>query len=269
MKKVIFQLLVIIALFLSTWLLLSRIDFVGMFRLKQRIEVNEKKLGDFIWRTYVQQEALIQDTALTEPVQTIFRKLCSANKLDTANLDLYVVHNTEVNAFAFPGNRLVVYTGLISACSNAEELAGVLAHELAHVQKQHVMKKLSKEIGIGILAILTSKGGNSEIMRQIIRTISSAAYDRSLEAEADETAVDYLCTAGIDTAPLAHFFLRLSQKNASPGAFYWMSTHPELKERAAAVLKKQQTARCKLQLLMPDLQWNKLQHALGNSRSGK
>lgn len=262
MKKAILQLILLVALFFSCWFALSRIDFTGFFRLKERIEVNEKKLGALLWKAYAQQDEIITAASVTQPVNSIFQQLCEANRIDTGSIHLYIVSNDDVNAFAFPGNRLVVHTGLIRDCENAEELAGVLAHEMAHIQQQHVMKKLSKEMGIGILAVLTSAGGNSELIRQILRTLSSTAYDRSLESEADETAVQYLCAAEIDASPMASFFLRLSKKNAIPEAFTWISTHPDLKERAANVLKKQRAARCETKELMPAAAWKELQLAV-------
>ena len=85
-----------------------------------------------------------------------------------------------------PGRHLIIYTRLIQDCKNANELTGVMAHEIAHMEHAHVMKKMIKESGLTLL--LSIAGGNvgGEVVKGILRKISSTAYDRSLESDADE-----------------------------------------------------------------------------------
>ncbi|HMO32542.1 MAG TPA: M48 family metallopeptidase [Lacibacter sp.] len=262
MKRLLLQSVLLVLLFFGTWFLISRIDFMKRFSIREKIEVNEKKLGDLLWSTFEESEILVRRPEITGPVEAFKKKLCEANGLSPDSIRVYIVDKKDVNAFAFPGRRLVLFTGLIEACETPEELCGVMAHEIAHIEKQHVMKKLAKEAGIGILAAITGNAGSSEVLRQVLRMLSSRAYDRSLEEEADQTAVDYLCEAGIGSEHLSHFFLRLSEKEKLPELLTWVSTHPGLKERAAEILRQQKKQRCKKeQLLEPDA-WKTLQEAV-------
>jgi predicted Zn-dependent protease len=133
---------------------------------------------------------------------------------------------------------LVIYTGLIAACENEAELYGVIGHELAHMEKNHVMNKLIKEIGLSVLISMTTGNGNAEMIKEAIKHLSSTAYDRSLETEADLTAVEYLEKASINPEPFANFLYRLADETKHlPSQIYWISTHPESKERAEEIIQ--------------------------------
>jgi predicted Zn-dependent protease len=131
-----------------------------------------------------------------------------------------------------------VYTGLIHYGNSAEEISGVLAHEIAHMKLGHVMKKLIKEVGFSILATIAGGESGGEIMRETVRLLSSTAFDREQETEADLSAVHMMAKANIDPEALANFLFRLSQeKNDIPKHFEWLSTHPNSRDRSAEILK--------------------------------
>jgi predicted Zn-dependent protease len=83
-------------------------------------------------------------------------------------------------------------------------------------------------------------GGDAgfEIVRQTGKTLSSSAFDRSQEQEADDYAVEILAGSNIDPQHLSNFFFRLGQKNNIPEELAWISTHPDTRERAARIIKK-------------------------------
>ena len=149
---------------------------------------------------------------------------------------VHIVEKDEVNAFALPNNHLVVYTGLITDCKKQEALQGVLGHEIAHIEKNHVMKKLSKEVGLSVLLSATAGGKGGQILKGIFKTLSSTAYDRALEKEADMSSVKYMLAADINPEPMADFMYELAQKHDTPDGFGWISTHPESEERAKYIL---------------------------------
>jgi predicted Zn-dependent protease len=149
-----------------------------------------------------------------------------------------------VNAFALPDKHLVVYSGLIRYCKSAEELSGVLAHEISHMEQHHVMKKLVKEVGLSMLTTIAGGESSGEIMRQTIKLLSSTAFDREQEREADISAVHMMAKADIDPESFANFLFRLSQeKDDIPKHFEWLSTHPNSQDRSAEILqlRKQET----------------------------
>ncbi|MEZ4853224.1 M48 family metalloprotease [Flavobacterium sp.] len=96
------------------------------------------------------------------------------------------------------------------------------------------MKKLSKEIGFSVLMSMT--GSNAQVIKQAVQTLSSSAYDRSLEREADMKSVNYMLAAEIDPKPFIDFMYDLSLKTDNYAITEWVSTHPESEERAQYML---------------------------------
>lgn len=133
------------------------------------------------------------------------------------------------NAAALPGKQVVIFKGALDDTDNPDAMAGILAHELAHVRRRHVTQALIRELGIGALIRLFAGdiGANAE---QIV----SLSYTRSNEAEADADAIVALRKAGIDPRPTGALFAKLSRKNSSLEAVEFLNSHPKTKERAAA-----------------------------------
>jgi predicted Zn-dependent protease len=107
----------------------------------------------------------------------------------------------------------------------------VIAHEIAHIESGHVVKKLGKEIGLSVILNLTLGDIGGEVVRNALSTITSTAYDRSLEKEADLKAVDYLFAAKMNPTYLASFLEKLDKQSQTPEVLQWVSTHPDSKER--------------------------------------
>ena len=80
------------------------------------------------------------------------------------------------NAFALPGGHLVLYTGLINASDNFEEVTGVIGHELAHIELNHVMKRLVREIGLSALISMTTGESNPQVVLETAKLLSSSAF---------------------------------------------------------------------------------------------
>jgi predicted Zn-dependent protease len=113
----------------------------------------------------------------------------------------------------------------------------VLAHEIGHIELRHVMSKLVREIGTSVLVNMTMGGGDGGQIGEVVGVLSSKAFDRDMEREADLKAVDYLTVAQIDPHPFADF-LYLTGNGESEEAFEWLSTHPSSKERMEYVLEE-------------------------------
>ena len=233
MKKGVVQALVSCAIFVMVLFGFAQIDWLSVLSLNDGLL--EKKLGDMYWSYYMQQGDYIEDDELLLPIDSLVNHICEANGIEREEIKLHLLKTENVNAFALPDNHLVIHTALVLECKNEMELCGVLAHEIAHMQKGHVMRKLTKAVGLSFL--LNVVGGNSsEAIAQTLHLLSSTAYDRSLESEADATAVDYLMNAGIDPEPFADFLLRLDKEENMPGFMVWVSTHPDSKARSEKVI---------------------------------
>lgn len=237
MKRIFFQFITLVALFFATYFLFSRFDWISIFKIERITKSTEEKLGDVFWEFLSKTENEINSESIKGKLDTLFSKICVPNSIDKSSIKLHVIRKSDINAFALPNNHLVVFSGLIENCENEEELCGVLGHEIAHMQKNHVMKKLVKEVGLGMIISMTSGKGNPEIAKEIAKLLSSSAYDRNLEREADMISVEYLLKAKIDPEPFANFLYRLGDEEKNiPNQVYWISTHPDSKERAENII---------------------------------
>ena len=238
MRKILIELVISVSILLGVWVLLSQVDWMKLFNIEQTTKSTEAKIGDLFWDLLSKSETEITSVSVVSPIDSMLSLICTKNKIDRTKIKFHLLHKDEVNAFALPNNHLVVYTGLINACENEAELYGVICHEIAHMEKNHVMNKLVKEMGLSILISMSTGNGNSEMIKGALKQLSSSAYDRKLETEADLTSVDYMVKAGIDPEPFANFLYRLSDESKNlPQQIYWISTHPESKARAEKIIE--------------------------------
>ncbi|RYZ47848.1 MAG: peptidase M48, partial [Sphingobacteriales bacterium] len=121
--KVLIQLFVLIALFLSCYFGLSQFNWVRIMHVEEISRDTERKLGDLIWGSVSESAEEITDVAITGPVDTLVRRLCVANKIDRP-VKIHILLSEELNAFALPDNHLVILSGLLRDCDNESELLG-------------------------------------------------------------------------------------------------------------------------------------------------
>ncbi|TBR18832.1 MAG: M48 family metallopeptidase, partial [Chitinophagaceae bacterium] len=142
---------------------------------------------------------------------------------------------------------------------NENELSGVISHELAHIELNHVMKKLVKEVGLSVLLSMTT-GSGGELVKEIVRLISSSAYDRSLETEADLHAVEYMLNSHLNPEALANFLYRLSNnKDDLSKHLDWVSTHPNPEERAETIIDNSYDRKVTFKPVLTKREWEALQ----------
>jgi predicted Zn-dependent protease len=108
---------------------------------------------------------------------------------------------------------------------------------------------------------MTTGNGNSTVIKQTIEQLSSTAYDRKLETEADLTAVEYMIGAEIDPEALANFLYRLSDENF-PEALYWVSTHPESKQRSVRIMEAIKGRSVQKNPVLGSSKWTALQDSI-------
>lgn len=263
MKKIVFQIVVIVSLFFSLWFVLSKIDWMGIFKVEQATQTTEKKLGDLLWDLYNKAEKEIKSEKANLPLDSILSKICNSNNIDKSQIKLHLINSDEINAFALPNKHLVINSGLILACENEAELCGVISHEIAHMELSHVMKKLIKEVGLSVVISMTAGNGGAEKIKETAKLLSSSAYDRNLEKEADIKAVDYMTNSNINPEHFANFLYRLGDsESTSMKYFSWISTHPDSKERAEYIIKYIGKKNEKSEAVLATETWNKLKEYL-------
>ncbi len=229
--------LVTLLFFGAVWFGLSQINLTDKLKVEEKKDATEERLGELILDIFVRESDVVDDKEANRILSGIHRKICEANDLDSTKYQLHIIERDEVNAFAIPDNHIVIFTGLIQECRNAEELAGVLAHEMAHCEENHVMKKLGRNLGASVIFTIASGGGDITVIHEAANLLTSTAYDRKLEAEADAVGVEYMIEANIDPSPLADFLYRLSlEEPNTPRLMDWISTHPGSKERSQEIL---------------------------------
>lgn len=160
-------------------------------------------------------------------VNRIGQRLTAGSRFDYA---FHVADDPAVNAFAMPGGVIVVHTGLIRAAKRPEELAGVLAHEVQHVEQRHSLKAIIKQTGLtGLWAAVTGDLG-STLAGQAAVKLTALRFSRDAEREADARGFDTLVKHDIDPQGMVDFFGTMAeQAGAAPPA--WLSTHPASEDR--------------------------------------
>lgn len=243
--------------FFALWFILSRFDWMDIFKVNQTTSKTEEAIGELYVNALQQSETVIEIDSLIQPITDIIDLIIESNSIDV-DVKLHVFDKDMVNAFAIPDDNMILFTGLIKECESPEELAGVIGHEIAHMEKNHVMKKLVKEIGLSVLISMAS-GGNSTIINETLKTLTSSAYDRSLESEADLTSVTYLENADIDPSPFADFLFRLSmEESEGMQSLQLMSSHPASEERAKTILETKTIDKNTVRPLMTEEKWKAL-----------
>jgi beta-barrel assembly-enhancing protease len=263
MKKPIIQGLLTILLFFGTWFALTQFDWMYIFKVQQVTDKTEQKLGELFWEVFKKSEKEIRNTYVVNSVDSIVTQICKANKIDRDKLKIHVLNNDDINAFALPNGHLIIYSGLIFNSDNQEELAGVICHEIAHIELNHVMKKLVKEIGLSVLISMTTGNSGTEVIKETAKMLSSSAFDRSLEKEADIKAVDYLVNANVNPEPYADFLYKLSVSEHKASKYLtWISTHPDSKERAEYIIEYSKGKLTDYKTILSPETWDKLKAAL-------
>ncbi|MBK9983071.1 MAG: M48 family metallopeptidase [Saprospiraceae bacterium] len=259
MEKLFLKLFIIVAIFFATLWCLRQVDWMTLFNVKKISQSTEEKLGELYWDIYRKMEHETEDKKITVPIDSLLTRICMKNEIDRAKVKLHIIRKDDINAFALPDHHLVLFTGLIEDCENEAELCGVIAHEMAHMENGHIMKKLIKEVGLSILISMTSGNASQDIAQNAIKVLSSTAYDRNLESDADITGADYLMKADIDPEAFAGFLYRMSSREKDyPKQLFWISTHPGSEERTKAIINYISDKNYQKKMVLDSTQWAQL-----------
>jgi beta-barrel assembly-enhancing protease len=190
----------------------------------------------------VDREAkFIDDPVITEYINRVGQNVVLHSDAKIP-FTIKVIDSDEVNAFALPGGFFYVNKGLILAADNEAEVAGVMAHEIAHVAARHAMENQAKGMlaEIGLMAGSIFLGGLGGMLinqgAQFGALLGFMKFSRSAESEADMLGVQYLWAAGYDPNAMSTMFEKLAAKNKKkPGTFSKLfETHPQSVDRMEA-----------------------------------
>lgn len=194
----------------------------------------EAALGRQLAMEVEQQTKLVDDPVINEYVNRVGQNLVLHSDAKVP-FTIKVIDSDEVNAFALPGGYFFVNRGLILAADNESELAGVMAHEIAHVAARHAMENQGKAsaMNYGMIAGIIFGGGIASTVLQnaggIFGTLGMLKFSRGAEEEADKLGVQYLYAAGYDPTGMAAMFEKLaSQNKKKPGKVAKLfASHPQ------------------------------------------
>jgi predicted Zn-dependent protease len=223
-------------------------------KIADRIPISwEQSMGEQLFKQIKAEGKLVNEPQGEKQIAAITAPLVQVARRGGYTFEFHIISDTNINAFAVPGGHVFIHAGLLQAADSPEEIAGVLAHEIAHVTERHGFRSIINAAGVslfvqflfgdtsGLMAALTD--GSQMLLRQI--------YSRNFEREADDVGWDYLVKANIDPRGMIRFFKRMkAEEEKNPqlsGAFQLLSTHPATRERMDRLEEK----------------WKKLDHKSG------
>ncbi len=206
---------------------------------------DEWEMGRSIEAEINQQLNLVTDSQTQQYIRQIGRRIVAQTDLADRHWSFHVVADGSINAFNTPGGNVYVNSGLIEAVDNVSELAGVMAHEIAHGVARHGTQQMSKAYGMNVAASIllgTDPGLVEQIAAQIAAGGAMASFSREDEREADRLGIRFMHRAGYNPNGLASFFeTLLEQEQQQPGALaQFFSTHPLTSERVADARREAQ-----------------------------
>ncbi len=220
----------------------------------------EQHLGKVVVGHLTERQTLCQDAAQSQALDNIVGRLTAAARPNPYTIHLYVVDSPFVNALAAPGGHIIIFRGLLEKTDSAEQLAGVLAHELQHIYKRHTTRAIIEHTSTGLLLAAVS-GDFSGAMTYGIeasRALGMLEYSRSHEKEADTEGMRLLEEARIDPAGMIEFFEFLRSKSTEPAATAMLkilSSHPATADRIAYLEQLRGSFSAPTEKLLPDLDW--------------
>jgi len=204
---------------------------------------DEIKLGKEFHEKLEKSEVLIHNEKVNIYINNLGQKILSQTKKAPFDFQFFVIRSSAVNAFATPGGYVYINRGLINLVEKESELAGIMAHEIAHVNARHVASIIEKsqKVSMGTLAAILAGaflGGGGDLTAAVTSfslataTSLNLKYSREHEEEADRMGLNYLVSAGYDGAAMIDFLKTMRRfefySNSIPSYFL---THPGTDER--------------------------------------
>ena len=210
----------------------------------------ESQIGRMIMRDIRRSGQVVEDPLVNEYINEIGSRIVAQTNEGDYDFSFFVVDDERINAFALPGGYIGVHTGLLEATRSEDELAGVLAHEVAHVTQRHIARAIHASSRQSILStammlgaiIVAAAGGSGDAVQGAMAVAQGTAaqqqinFTRTNEYEADRVGIAALADAGFDPYGMASFFeVMARQTTTSPEmrAPEFLRTHPVTSARVA------------------------------------
>lgn len=258
----------------------GNVDDIG-FRQIQKNQQDDIKRGEEAIRDMRQRSILpkeLANTAVTDYVNTVAQKLAVRSDLQVP-LHVTVLDSSEVNAFALPGGFLFVERGLLEEVDDESELAGVMAHEMAHISARHGYRLMKKATISSLIfqaaqvAALIFSGGISGIGSYyamqygfyglgFVLDLQLLGVSRDFELEADNLGVQYAWNAEYHVEGFVRFFDKLANKHGYAMGASWFRTHPPFYQRIVQSKREMMFLPVKEQMIVQTTQFEEMKLAL-------
>jgi predicted Zn-dependent protease len=224
----------------------------------------ETALGEEAYRQILKHERLSQDPQLLDILNRVGGQLAAVSPMPHLNWEFALIESNERNAFALPGGKVAVTTGILPVCANEAGLAAVMSHQIAHVVARHGAERLPRSFhnsgrGAATPAGLLNSRNKNEIMAALgVGRDRSMPFSQSHEFEADDLGMNLMVQAGYDPMETVRFWSRIHQmKRGSrvPEMLFIHPIDPRRLEDLRRLLPKANRA----------YQANPLKHGLGRS----
>ncbi|MEK9628231.1 MAG: M48 family metallopeptidase [Nitrospinota bacterium] len=197
-------------------------------------ESQEISLGKQSYNEILKKEKVSENEDLNKIVQRVGKRIIAVSDMPKLDWEIKLIESDQKNAFALPGGKIAIYTGILPVAKNEAGLATVMSHEIAHVIARHGAQRMSQQILLqgGMLAAGLSM--NDSKYRNLILSAMGVGvlygftlpFSRSHESEADQIGLIYMAKAGYDPNEAINFWQRFSQIKGNNGPPEWASTHP-------------------------------------------
>jgi predicted Zn-dependent protease len=219
---------------------------------KQLILVPDEELssmGEQAFTSMKKEEPIDTAPTTNQYVSCVARALLTANRAK-GDWEVVVFRSKEANAFALPGRKIGVYTGMFDVARTQDQLAAVLGHEIAHVTQRHSNERVSQELVaeggmVAASAALGSKGTTHDVAMAALGVGAQLGvlmpFSRTQESEADLVGLEYMARAGFDPRGAVALWQNMeAAEGGSPPTF--LSTHPSHESRIRDLEKRMPSA---------------------------
>lgn len=238
-KKIFQEFLIVLAVFAIGLIVFTSIKLIPEDPdLKFPVET-EQKVGDLLAARILEESEVVKSDTVNRAMFQLKKHLLKTIDGTDYDYQVHVLKDEDINAFATLGGHIFIFSGLIKLTDEPEELAAVIAHEMGHVEKRHVVSKIAKEIGVSVLfSVLT--GSDPVLIGEIVRLTVSSAFDRVQESEADRFALMALEKANVSPRYISKIFRKLKEEHVTyDDRLEFLMSHPNLDKRIREALEYQ------------------------------